>query len=101
MTVQIRNRLNKIETALAGMEPERPRRHLTAQEQIELDTLTREVPNGYWPDLPFEKRTRWKELHFIRSYGYTVAELYRMPMKICGGFAKALEAARQRRDLLS
>ena len=101
MTVQIRNRLNKIETALAGMEPERPRRHLTPEESAELDELTRGAPNGYWPDLPIELRTRWKELHFIRSYGYTVAELYRMPMKICGGFAKALEAARQRRDLLS
>ena len=97
----IKRRLDRIEASIAALEPERPRRHLTQEESAELDALTREAPNGYWPDLPFEKRTRWKELHFVRSYGYTVAELYRMPMKICGGFAKALEAARQRRDLLS
>ena len=97
----IKRRLDKIETALAGMEPERPRRHLTAQEQTELDTLTREAPNGYWPDLPFEKRTRWKHLHFVKNYGLTVSELHRMPMKSRGGFATALKAALQQRDLLS
>ena len=94
MTVQIRNRLNKIEASIAQLEPEIPRRHLTAQEQIELDTLTREVPNGYWPDLPFEKRTRWKELHFIRSYGYTVAELHKTPFR--GSLAQALKRSKER-----
>ena len=101
MTAPFKRRLDRIEASIAQMEPEIPRRHLTPEEAAELDELNRTAPNGYWPDLPFEKRTRWKELHFIRSYGYTVAELYRMPMKICGGFAKALEAARQRRELLS
>ena len=101
MTVQIRNRLNKIEASIAQMEPEIPRRHLTPEEAAELDALTRTAPGGYWPDLPIEQRTRWKELHFVAHYGYSVGELHRMPMKSRGGFAKALEAARQRRDLLS
>ena len=90
----IKRRLDKIETALAGMEPERPRRHLTAQEQTELDALNRTAPNGYWPDLPFEKRTRWKELHFIRSYGYTVTELHKTPFR--GSLAQALKRSKER-----
>ena len=101
MTVQIRNRLNKIETALAGMEPERPRRHLTPEESAELDELTRGAPGGDPLGHPFEKAMKWKHLHFIAHYGLTVSELHRMPMKSRGGFATALKAALQQRDLLS
>ena len=46
MTVQIRNRLTKIEAALDQLEPSVPRRLLTAQEQIELDELARTAPGG-------------------------------------------------------
>ncbi len=97
----IKRRLDRIEASIAALEPERPRRHLTQEESAELDALTREAPNGYWPDLPFEKRTRWKHLHFVKNYGLTVSELHRMPMKSRGGFATALKAALQQRDLLS
>ena len=92
MTVQIRNRLNKIETALAGMEPEIPRRHLTPEEAAELDTLARTAPGGDPFGHPFEKAMRWKELYFIKGYGYTPGELRKMPFK--DSLAKALQKSR-------
>ena len=70
----IKRRLDKIETALAGMEPERPRRHLTAQEQTELDALNQQ---GSPFDLPRDQFFRWKDLHFTKGYGCNVAELYK------------------------
>ena len=86
----IKRRLEKIETALAGMEPERPRRHLTAQEQTELDALNQ---HGSPFDLPRDQFFRWKELHFIKGYGYTVAELRKTTFK--GSLAQALQKAKE------
>ena len=86
----IKRRLEKIETALAGMEPERPRRHLTAQEQTELDVLNQ---HGSPFDLPRDQFFRWKELHFIKNYGYSVSELSQI--KKSGSLAKAQQRKEQ------
>ena len=86
----IKRRLDKIETALAGMEPERPRRHLTAQEQTELDALNQQ---GSPFDLPRDQFFRWKELHFIKGYGYTVAELRKTTIK--GSLAQAIQKSKE------
>ena len=89
----IKRRLDRIEASIAQMEPEIPRRHLTAQEQIELDTLTREAPGGDPFGHPFEKAMKWKHLHFIAHYGLTVSELRKTPMK--GSLAQALQKSKE------
>ena len=89
----IKRRLDKIETALAGMEPERPRRHLTPEESAELDELTRTAPGGDPFGHPFEKTMKWKHLHFIAQYGLTVSELRKTPMK--GSLAPALQKSKE------
>ena len=88
----IKRRLDRIEASIAQMEPEIPRRHLTPEEAAELDTLARTAPGGDPFAHPFEKAMRWKELYFIKGYGYTPGELRKMPFK--GSLAKALQKSR-------
>ena len=69
----IKRRLDKIEAALAQLEPEYPRRILSTEESVELARLEQGDPF----DLPRDQFFRWKDLHFIKGYGCNVAELYK------------------------
>ena len=96
MTTQpIKRRLDRIEATIALMEPERARRILTPDEALEYETLTKDPPGGNPFEYEFRKFIRWKELHFIKNYGYSVSELSQI--KKSGSLAKA----QQRKEQLS
>lgn len=72
-TAPFKRRLDRIEASIAQMEPERPRRILSAEESAELARLEQGDPF----DLPRDQFFRWKNLHFLRGYGGDVGEIYK------------------------